>query len=127
VNAYVLAFGSLLLFGGRIGDMFGRRRVFRAELVVFAFASRVWPGRLVVKGILDVRAARRCVETGADGIIVSNHGGRQLDGPVSPLRVDYAASVAGEAGVRDMAMLGASPTAVIPADSLLPAVESIAG
>src|ERR687886_2267412 len=39
VNAYVLAFGSLLLFGGRIGDLFGRRRVLGAGLVVFTAAS----------------------------------------------------------------------------------------
>jgi len=39
VNAYVLAFGSLLLFGGRVGDVYGRRRVFRAGLVVFTIAS----------------------------------------------------------------------------------------
>lgn len=39
VNAYVLAFGSLLLFGGRLGDLFGRRRVLRAGLVLFAAAS----------------------------------------------------------------------------------------
>ena len=48
---------------------------------------RMWPGTLVVKGILDVRDARLAVENGADGIIVSNHGGRQLDGTVSPMRV----------------------------------------
>ena len=48
---------------------------------------RMWPGKLVVKGILDVRDARIAVDDGADGIIVSNHGGRQLDGTVSPLRV----------------------------------------
>ncbi|MBA2964526.1 MULTISPECIES: alpha-hydroxy acid oxidase [Ramlibacter] len=48
---------------------------------------QLWPGRMVIKGILDVRDARTAVETGADGIIVSNHGGRQLDGTVSPLRV----------------------------------------
>jgi L-lactate dehydrogenase (cytochrome) len=48
---------------------------------------RMWPGTLVVKGILDVRDARLALEHGADGIIVSNHGGRQLDGTVSPLRV----------------------------------------
>jgi L-lactate dehydrogenase (cytochrome) len=46
-----------------------------------------WPGRLVIKGILDVRDARKSVQMGADGIIVSNHGGRQLDATVSPLRV----------------------------------------
>lgn len=48
---------------------------------------RMWPGRLVLKGILDVRDARQAVDCGADGLIVSNHGGRQLDGTVSPLRV----------------------------------------
>ena len=45
---------------------------------------RLWKGRLVVKGILHPGDAVRCVELGADGVIVSNHGGRQLDrGPAS--------------------------------------------
>ena len=48
---------------------------------------RMWPGTLVLKGILDVRDARAGLEHGADGIIVSNHGGRQLDSTVSPMRV----------------------------------------
>ncbi|HSI61435.1 MAG TPA: alpha-hydroxy acid oxidase [Ideonella sp.] len=48
---------------------------------------RMWPGKLVLKGILDLRDARLALENGADGLIVSNHGGRQLDGTVSPLRV----------------------------------------
>jgi L-lactate dehydrogenase (cytochrome) len=47
----------------------------------------MWPGQLVVKGILDARDARRAADLGADGVIVSNHGGRQLDGAVAPLRV----------------------------------------
>jgi L-lactate dehydrogenase (cytochrome) len=47
----------------------------------------MWPGRLIVKGILDVRDAREAVACGVQGLIVSNHGGRQLDGTVSPLRV----------------------------------------
>ena len=46
-----------------------------------------WKGTLVVKGILRVADAVRAVECGADGIIVSNHGGRQLDGAIAPLRV----------------------------------------
>ncbi|MGE4243469.1 alpha-hydroxy acid oxidase [Ramlibacter sp.] len=46
-----------------------------------------WPGRLVVKGVLDPRDARLAIDNGADGVIVSNHGGRQLDGSVSPMRV----------------------------------------
>jgi len=48
---------------------------------------RLWKGRLVVKGILDKDDARIARESGADGIIVSNHGGRQLDGATAPLRV----------------------------------------
>ncbi|OGA19723.1 MAG: alpha-hydroxy-acid oxidizing enzyme [Betaproteobacteria bacterium RIFCSPLOWO2_02_FULL_63_19] len=46
-----------------------------------------WKGKLVVKGILRADDARRAREEGADGIVVSNHGGRQLDGAIAPLRV----------------------------------------
>lgn len=46
-----------------------------------------WPGSLVIKGVLNPLDAKVAKETGADGVIVSNHGGRQLDGAVSPLRV----------------------------------------
>jgi L-lactate dehydrogenase (cytochrome) len=136
---------------------------------------RMWPGQLVIKGILDVRDARIAVGCGADGIIVSNHGGRQLDGTVPPLRVlpgivqacpevpvmvdsgfrrgtdvlkalalgakfvfigrpfNYAASVAGEPGVRraitllreevsrNMAMLGVNTLAELDASYLVKA------
>jgi len=53
----------------------------------FTLIRRLWKGTLVVKGILDAEDARIARDAGADGIIVSNHGGRQLDGAVSPLRV----------------------------------------
>ena len=57
---------------------------------------RQWKGRLVVKGIMSPEDARIARERGVDGIVVSNHGGRQLDGTVSPLRVLPAiAAVAG--------------------------------
>jgi (S)-mandelate dehydrogenase len=46
-----------------------------------------WPHRLVVKGILRADDAARCIELGADGVILSNHGARQLDDAVSPLGV----------------------------------------
>src|SRR5690606_41685187 len=39
-----------------------------------------WPGKLILKGILEVDDAKAAVNVGADGIVVSNHGGRQLDG-----------------------------------------------
>lgn len=48
---------------------------------------KMWPGKLIIKGVLSVPDARTAVDLGVDGIIVSNHGGRQLDGSVSPLRV----------------------------------------
>ena len=44
-----------------------------------------WKGKLVIKGILDPVEARRAVELGADALIVSNHGGRQLDGAASTI------------------------------------------
>jgi len=46
-----------------------------------------WTGTLIVKGLLDPRQARMAREAGYDGIVVSNHGGRQLDGAISPLEV----------------------------------------
>src|SRR5262249_16822783 len=46
-----------------------------------------WKGPLVLKGILHPDDAKKSGEIGADGIIVSNHGGRQLDGAPSPMRV----------------------------------------
>ena len=121
---------------------------------------RLWPGKLIVKGLLHPEDAIKARNAGADAIIVSNHGGRQLDHAIAPLHAlpaivaavpdlpvmidggirrgtdilmalalgakfvligrpfNYAASIAGEAGVahvidllkteinRDMAMLG---------------------
>ncbi len=46
-----------------------------------------WGGPLILKGILDVEDAKRSIDTGADAIIISNHGGRQLDGAPSSIAV----------------------------------------
>ena len=46
-----------------------------------------WRGKLVLKGVMNKEDARVARESGVDGVLVSNHGGRQLDGTVSPLRV----------------------------------------
>ncbi len=48
---------------------------------------KLWPGTLLVKGILNADDAVRCVAEGADGVILSNHGGRQLGDVISPLQV----------------------------------------
>lgn len=50
-----------------------------------AWIKEQWGGPLIIKGILDVEDARHAAETGADAIIVSNHGGRQLDGAPSSI------------------------------------------
>ncbi|MBX9711983.1 MAG: alpha-hydroxy-acid oxidizing protein [Xanthobacteraceae bacterium] len=47
----------------------------------------IWPGKLVLKGIMDIGDAREAVKTGADALVVSNHGGRQLDGAPSSISV----------------------------------------
>ncbi|WP_209425530.1 alpha-hydroxy acid oxidase [Pararhodobacter sp. SW119] len=46
-----------------------------------------WGGKLIVKGIMEPEDARRAADMGADAIVVSNHGGRQLDGAVSSIRM----------------------------------------
>ena len=46
-----------------------------------------WPGKLILKGVLDVEDARLAAAAGADAIVVSNHGGRQLDGAPSSISV----------------------------------------
>ncbi|QWK77065.1 alpha-hydroxy acid oxidase [Ochrobactrum sp. BTU1] len=50
-----------------------------------AWIKEQWGGRLILKGILDVEDAKMAAKSGADAIIVSNHGGRQLDGAVSSI------------------------------------------
>src|SRR5207253_5616434 len=52
-----------------------------------AWIRDVWHGSLVVKGVLTGEDARRAVDQGVDAIVVSNHGGRQLDGAPATLRV----------------------------------------
>jgi (S)-mandelate dehydrogenase len=59
---------------------------------------RHWPGKLLIKGILSVDDARRAVDTGCDGIVLSNHGGRQLDYCVAP--IEMVAEIAAAVGDR---------------------------
>ena len=51
-----------------------------------AWVKEQWGGKLILKGIMDVEDARLAVASGADAIVVSNHGGRQLDGAPSSIR-----------------------------------------
>jgi L-lactate dehydrogenase (cytochrome) len=62
----------------------------------FAWLRQAWKGKLILKGVLAPADARRARDAGADGLILSNHGGRQLDGAVTALRV--LPEIAAEAG-----------------------------
>lgn len=58
---------------------------------------KLWPGRLVIKGIMEAGDARRAADAGADGVVVSNHGGRQLDGaPASAEALPAIAEAVGD-------------------------------
>jgi (S)-mandelate dehydrogenase len=60
-----------------------------------AWIRRYWPGKLLIKGVLSVDDARRAAASGCDGIVLTNHGGRQLDYCVAPIEVleEIAAAV----------------------------------
>jgi L-lactate dehydrogenase (cytochrome) len=92
-------FGKRRTFGnlvGRIGGTSGIRTL--AEWTATQFDASAnwrevdwvrsrWPGKLILKGVLDAEDARLGVAAGADAIVVSNHGGRQLDGAPSTISV----------------------------------------
>jgi L-lactate dehydrogenase (cytochrome) len=50
-----------------------------------AWVKKLWGGKLIIKGIMDVEDAKLAADSGADALIVSNHGGRQLDGAQSSI------------------------------------------
>jgi L-lactate dehydrogenase (cytochrome) len=63
-----------------------------------AWVRKIWPGKLVLKGVLDPEDAKRAADMGADAIVVSNHGGRQLDG--APSTITALPRIADAAGDR---------------------------
>lgn len=76
--------GAPILSRTAIRDTTGREHLNWTHI---AHIRKNWKGPMILKGILHPDDARKARELGADGIIVSNHGGRQLDGAVSALRV----------------------------------------
>lgn len=71
----------------QIADLFTSQIPFTQTWRDLARLRSIWPGKLVVKGILHAADAQRAVQAGADGIWVSNHGGRVLDCAPSALRM----------------------------------------
>lgn len=74
--------GVAILSGNVKRDFSGRSHLNWRYLEL---VRRLWPGKLVIKGVLHPDDARRSRDAGADALIVSNHGGRQLDGTLSAL------------------------------------------
>ena len=82
-----LEFASLHRFEGTVAELVGSMFDPSATIADVSWLRSVWDGPLVVKGIQTVADARSVVSAGADALIVSNHGGRQLDRAPTPLEV----------------------------------------
>jgi L-lactate dehydrogenase (cytochrome) len=82
-----LRFASLERWPGTASELV--ERMFDPTLTIadVQWLREAWSGRLVVKGILTADDARRVVDAGADAVVVSSHGGRQLDRAPTPLEV----------------------------------------
>jgi len=82
-----LEFATLTSFAGTVTDLANQVFDPSSTLADLRWLRDQWPGRLVVKGVVTVDDAVAAVDTGVDGVVVSNHGGRQLDLSPTPLEV----------------------------------------
>ena len=82
-----LTFASLQATDGTVAELINR--VFDPALTMadVEWLRGTWPGKLMIKGIQSVEDARRVVDAGADAVLLSNHGGRQLDRAPVPLEL----------------------------------------
>ena len=74
-----LEFASLRSTGGTVGELLDSAMDPTISVEDLKIIRQMWPGKLVVKGVQRVDDARKLVDLGVDGIVLSNHGGRQLD------------------------------------------------
>jgi L-lactate dehydrogenase (cytochrome) len=74
-----LEFASLSTTGGTVADLIGSAMDPTISYDDLGEIRAMWPGKLVVKGVQTVHDSVRLIEAGVDGIVLSNHGGRQLD------------------------------------------------
>ncbi|WP_062379162.1 alpha-hydroxy acid oxidase [Demequina pelophila] len=93
-----LAFASLTEWDGTIGELLDALFDPTVDFDDLAWLRDQWPGKVAVKGIQTLDDARRVVDLGVDGIVLSNHGGRQLDR--APVPFHLLPSVAAELGDR---------------------------
>ncbi|SEA97819.1 alpha-hydroxy acid oxidase [Leifsonia sp. 21MFCrub1.1] len=91
-----LEFASLSTTGGTVGDLLNAAMDPSINYEDLAIIRSMWPGKLVIKGVQTLEDARTLVDHGVDGIVLSNHGGRQLDR--APIPFHLLPSVAREVG-----------------------------
>ena len=93
-----LAFASLDRWSGTVAELLDTMFDPTVTFEDLAWIKSQWPGKLVVKGIQTVADARAVTELGVDGIVLSNHGGRQLDRAPIPFHLlpEVVAAVGGD-------------------------------
>jgi L-lactate dehydrogenase (cytochrome) len=91
-----LAFASLDRWSGTVGELLDTMFDPTVDFEDLTWIKEQWPGKVVVKGVQNVADARRLADLGVDGIILSNHGGRQLDR--APIPFHLLPEVVGEVG-----------------------------
>lgn len=74
-----LEFASLSTTGGTVGELLNAAMDPTISYDDLDVIREMWPGKIVVKGVQNVEDSRRLIDRGVDGIVLSNHGGRQLD------------------------------------------------
>ena len=74
-----LEFASLTSTGGTVGELLDSAMDPTISFADLDVIRRLWPGKIVVKGVQHVEDSRKLADLGVDGIVLSNHGGRQLD------------------------------------------------
>ena len=98
-----LSFASLDRWSGTVGEYLNTMFDPSVTFDDLAFIKNRWPGKLVVKGIQTLDDARAVVDRGVDGIVLSNHGGRQLDR--APVPFHLLPTVARELGTHTEILL----------------------
>jgi L-lactate dehydrogenase (cytochrome) len=74
-----LEFASLSTTGGTVGELLDAAMDPTISYEDLEVIRAIWPGKIVVKGVQNVEDSKRLIDLGVDGLVLSNHGGRQLD------------------------------------------------
>ena len=82
-----LEFASLKSTGGTVGELLDSAMDPTISYEDLEVIRSMWPGRIVIKGVQNIPDAKRLLDHGVDGLILSNHGGRQLDRAPVPFRL----------------------------------------